>query len=228
MTPLSIRLVFSGLVLLGAMPAAAQDRTWGLLFGYPGSVGVQWDVTGKFAVRVDGDYERDHATLTTGMGDPPPRSVTTSVTFMPITDVVPARPIFISSMTETTHQSGSIAVSGLFTLHESDQLKIYVAPRAGVAIVNSTSRTDWDVSGLPPALLAAITFPADVERSHTDYAPDISAKFGASYRLGDRFGVFGETGFGYVRRAASTDGSTIEATLSSFGLRAGIGGILYF
>jgi hypothetical protein len=184
------------------------------LFAYPGSVGIQWDATGKFALRFDGDYDRNQTTLTSGMGDPPPR--------------FPAAPIVISSSIETTTQAGSLGASALFTLHARDQLRIYVAPRVGVEIVTLTSRTEWDVSGIPPALLAALTVPANEERSTTDIMADIRAIFGASYRVGERFGVFGETGVGYTGGTASATSSTVEIERSSFGLRAGIGGILYF
>jgi hypothetical protein len=216
MTKPLVRIVFSGLVLMLAWPAQAQDRKWGLLFAYPGSVGLQWDVAEKFALRVDGDFNRNHTELESVQGDPPIRLTPTIV------------PIFISTLTETTTISGSIAVSGLFTLHARDQLEIYVAPRVGVAIANLTSRTEWDVSGVPPALLAALTLPANDEQSRTNYSPDISAKVGASYRPGDRFAVFGETGAGYTRSSSSTLPSNLEVTHSTFGLRAGIGGILYF
>jgi hypothetical protein len=174
---------------------------------------VHWDVTEKFSLRLDGDYDRTQTTLTSGTGDPFPRSLP---------------PISISSTIETTTQAGSIGASGLFTLHARDQLRMYVAPRVGIAIVNLTSRTEWDVSGIPPPLLAALTVPANEERSNTDVMAEISALFGASYRVGERFGVFGETGFRYTGGTASATSSTVEIERSSFGLRAGIGGILYF
>ena len=211
-------------VAVFASSSAAQDRKWGVLFGYPGSAGIQWDVAEKFAVRIDGHYDRNHTTLTTGMADPPPRP---SFTFFD-SNFTTSQSIFIAAITETTTQSGSIAVSGLFALHARDQLKIYVAPRVGVRIVNLATRTEWDVSGIPPPLLAAITLPANQERSQTNYSPDFSAKFGAAYRLGDRFAVFGETGVGYTSGTASSTGSTLEIKQSSVGLRAGVGGILYF
>lgn len=223
MTTWIVRCAVSCAVLIMAWPAAAQDRKWGVLFAYPGSVGIQWDLSDKFAIRFDGDYNRNHSEFTIGMADPPPRFSP----MLPGATLPGLTPIVVSTVTEITSQNGSIAVSALFTLVTRDQLKIYVTPRAGLSITSVTFRTEYDVSGIPPALLAAITFPANEERSESDYAPDISARFGASYRLGDRFSVFAEAGFGYTGGLSTTSLNT-EVKQHAIGLRSGIGGILYF
>lgn len=215
-----VRLTLSGLVLLSASPAAAQDRKWGLLFAYPGAIGIQWDLSSKVAIRFDGDYNRNETEFITDI----------SLGFIPLVPGAPIpglTPMVVSTTTETSSYNGSIGVSGVFTLVTRDQLKIYVAPRAGVTIAGVSIRSESDPSGIPPALLAAITMPANEERSERDYAPEISAKFGAFYRLGDRFGVFGEAGFGYTG-GISTSSFNSEVRHYSIGLRSGIGGILYF
>ena len=223
MTTLVRMALVCGFVAAFSSAASAQDRKWGILFAYPGAVGVQWDVADRFAIRVDGDYDRSHSEFITGMGDPPPRVMPT----IPGITVPTFIPVLVSTTSEITTHRGSIGVSGLFALVARDQLKIYVAPRAGVSMSSVTFRTTFDVSGIPPALLAAITLPANEERSESDYAPDFSAKFGAAYRLGDRFSVFGEAGFGYTG-GVSTSNFNTEVRQNSIGLRSGIGGILYF
>ena len=222
MTKYIVRLALSGLVLVVAWPAAAQDRKWGVLFAYPGAIGIQWDVSSKFAIRFDGDYNRNETEFITDTGSPVRLSPT-----IPGPPIPGLTPIVVSTMTETTSYNGSIGVSGVFALVTRDQLKIYLAPRAGVTMAGVSIRTEFDVSGIPPALLAALTVPANEERSESNYAPEISAKFGAFYRLGDRFGVFGEAGFGYTGGISTTSFNS-EVKHHSIGLRSGIGGILYF
>ena len=70
--------------------------------------------------------------------------------------------------------------------------------------------------------------PADIDdETETQYDQEYGGVFGALYRLGDRFGVFGETGF-QVSRFTSTSSRGSPSTQTTFGLRAGVGGILYF
>jgi hypothetical protein len=205
-----------GLTLLAlyASPAAAQEaRRWGLLFAYPGSVGVQWDATEKFALRVDADFSRSKTTFTNDFGDLPPG-------------------FSIEPSTETlTSAFGSIGISGLFILHAANPLKLYVAPRVALTMNRQTlpsiSLFAVTVDGVPlPS--DSIGGPAEREiETDTTRGFDASAKFGASYRLGERFAVFGETGFGYQRDSRSESGGS-GVRSSTIGLRAGVGGILYF
>ena len=52
---------------------------------------------------------------------------------------------------------------------------------------------------------------------------------GAQHKLGTRFSVFGEVGFGYSRSTLGAGSLVIaEATASTLGTRSGVGVILYF
>lgn len=216
MTNCVARLVLgSTLVVLAASSAAAQDtRRIGLTFAFPGAVGVQWDVTDKFSLRADTGFTRFRDELRTNIGDLIPRGF---------------QGISIPDPTTTyTSQNVSIAVSAMWALHTREQLKIYVAPRIGVDLRSQTTEIEYDLSGVPPALLAVLQLPSlQDEFSDTDTVPEFGAMFGVSYRLAERFAVFAETGVAYSRGNLDS-GREFRTKFSQFGLRSGIGGILYF
>lgn len=186
------------MVAVCASPAAAQDeRRWGLLFAYPGSVGVQWDASDKFALRLDADYVQTTFTSEISLG-------------------LVGSSIRTTRTTTTTLGITRLGISTPFTVHSRDSLKLYVAPRVAISIERSSSTSEED--GMP----------ADSDdETETQYDQEYGGVFGALYRLGDRFGVFGETGF-QVSRFTSTSSRGLLSTQTTFGLRAGVGGILYF
>jgi hypothetical protein len=195
-----------------ASSAAAQDeRRVGLVMGYPTTVGVVWQVSDRIALRADGTYTWSDATI---------EGVDDSLTATP--SPIPAFEISIRQDTST--QSGSIGVSLLFDLHRQDQFRIYVAPRFGVGMVHTESTLTIDISpimtipGVPPR-------DSSTTESETAFSPTFGASIGASTRIGDRFGVFGEAGFAY---SETTTEEVVQATRRSFGMRAGVGAMLFF
>ena len=217
MTQTLVRVVGGCMVMAAfAVPAAAQnERRIGFSFAFPSAVGVQWDVTDKFSLRADGDFLHNRSELTSDLDFLPPSLVGSSLP---------------STTTVNTSQVVSIGVTAMWAIHSSDQLKVYVAPRIAVNILNRESETNYDVSGIPPALLAILQLPAQGEtRSETDTMPEYSVGLGASYRLASRFAVFAETGFSYSRGSLGIgSGLGLESRQTTFGLRGGVGGILYF
>jgi hypothetical protein len=198
-------------VLTMASAASAQDeRRVGLVMGFPASVGVLWQVSDRLALRADGTYNWSSATIE-GVDDSLPTSPSP----------IPAFEISISQ--ESSSQSGSIGVSLLFDLHRRDQFRIYLAPRVGWAVTHTESTVTIDVS---PALIPGIP-PRDstTTQSETAYSPTVGASIGTSTRIGDRFGVFGEAGFSYNQ---ATTEEILQATRRSFGIRGGVGAILFF
>jgi hypothetical protein len=191
-------------------PAAfAQDeRRVGLVMGFPASVGVTWQASDRIALRADGTYNWSDATID-GVDDSSPSPI-------------PAFEISISQ--ETSTQSGSIGVSLLFDLHRQEQFRIYLAPRVGWGVVHSESTVTIDVS--PIQILPGVP-PRDTttSESETTWSPTFGASIGASTRVGERFGVFGEAGLSYNQ---TTTEEILRATRRSFGIRGGVGAILFF
>jgi hypothetical protein len=212
MSRLRVIAVSCGLVLTTASAASAQDeRRVGLVMGFPASVGVVWHVSDRLALRADGTYNWSSATIE-GVDD----SLTTSPSPIPVFEIAITQ--------ESSTQSGSIGLSLLFDLHRQEQFRIYLAPRVGWAVAHTESTVTIDVSrvqiipGVPPR-------GNTIGESETAYSPTFGASIGASTRVGDRFGVFGEAGFSYNQ---TTTEEILRATRRSFGIRAGVGAMLFF
>jgi hypothetical protein len=191
-------------IALSASPAAAQDeRKFGVVVAYPASVGIEWQAARKVAIRLDGDYRQ---------------SSNEGTSEFEFSRFFPA----VSITTTIESRNTELGLSLLVDLHRSDALRLYVAPRIAVNFDHSSYKTEF---GGDPALLAALTVPADSDSSST--SPGGGVAFGASHDLSDRFRVFGETGVHYVR---GTIGGLIGDDLKSsdFGLRAGVGAVIRF
>ena len=200
-----VRVMLAGAaVLLLAVPASAQDeKKYGVVVAYPSSVGFEWQAARKLAIRFDSDYFEISNEGTSQID---------FSRFLP--------PVSITSIIESRNLEFGVSV--LFDLHRSDTLRLYLAPRIGVTFNHSSYKTEFDGD---PAFLAAISVPANTDSSST--SPGGGVAFGASHDLGDRFRIFGETGFHYssgTREAVIGD----DVTTTAFGLRAGVGAVIRF
>ena len=208
-------MVFAALM---APAAEAQDENrFGVVAAFPSSVGFHWQVTDGFAVRVDGSYSYS-TTETSSVNDDILRTIpgVPPVTFLPSLLVE----------TESHAHNTTLAVSGLFTVYRSDPFRLYIAPRVGVAWARSKTTSTATITGLPGGLPApGLTIPQDLELSTT--SPTGGASLGASSRIGERFGVFGELGFNYAR-STQDDEFLAERTTSTISTRASVGVIVFF
>jgi hypothetical protein len=206
----------SAALVVWARPAEAQDdRRLGLLIAYPNTAGVQWDVSDRFGVRVDGSYDRHQTTITIDYSR-----------FLP----PPGFPIPPPRTSTSTRHFATLGVSPLITVGGTNQLEMYVAPRVGVSISRgpgaSVLLSPAGGSVVTATLVIGLPEPEPEPETETAYSVDAGAVLGASYRLGDRFAIFGEGGFRFDRTSWSR--STGELKSNSIGLGAGVGGILYF
>ena len=198
-------------MMLGAAPASAQDdRRFGLVAAYPGSAGLLWQVSDKFALRGDGSYSWSTTTSEPETGG-----------FVVITPSLPPPLQFDGPRTETSSRAASIGVSALFDLHRREALRLYVAPRVAIAFSKSTTRI---TSVIPPEFERF--FPQPRTRSSTSSAPTVAALFGGATKIGDRFGVFGEIGLAYSQ--SSPDNDILNVTSRALSTRGGIGAVLFF
>jgi hypothetical protein len=69
-----------------------------------------------------------------------------------------------------------------------------------------------------------------IERDTIGNAYSLAGFFGAQYALSDRFGVFGEVGFGYNWQTFEASSSFLDTETKSHGwsTRTGVGVVLYF
>jgi hypothetical protein len=214
----SIRIgLFLVVAVLVASAAEAQDeKRVGVVAAFPGSIGFHWQATDAFAVRVEGSYTY---------------SSTESSTDDELFELLPGLPgsvlpPSIQIDTELRNHATSLSLSGLFTIHRRDQFRLYLAPRFGMTWSRSRSTTTITTSGLPgqPNLPGFVA--PEVDSSST--APSVGASLGGSYRLGERFGVFGEAGFQYTDVDLEGDLFAAARTATTIGTRASVGVIVFF
>lgn len=209
---LAVTAACAAITLCASTAQAQTDRRFGVVIAYPASAGVQWQAADRLTIRLDGSYR--HSTVESS-STPTPLPV-------PGFQNVFRVPVFeVRSVTRNT--GAELGVSVMFDVHRSDELRLYVVPRAGVVI--SETEFETTITGLGPSDLAALTFPAN--REATSYTPSGGVAIGASHNISPRFRIFGEAGVNYSR-------GTIESvpindfTQTSFGLRSGIGAVVLF
>jgi hypothetical protein len=112
---------------------------------------------------------------------------------------------------DTSSDSLGLGASVLFYTAKWDNVSAYVAPR--VAWSHGSAESRADVGGF------------NNESSADSYT--YSGSLGAQAWVGTRFSVFGEAGVSYTHGESETSLGT-ELKNKSFGLRSGVGAILYF
>lgn len=205
----------SAAILLSAATAFAQtERRFGFVIGFPASVGFEWQAADRLAIRFDGTYRHS--------------SIESSATPTPALPAIPGLPGGIrvpvfEIRSSTTNTGADLAVSLLIDLHRSDELRLYLAPHAGVRFSNTEFETT--ISGLSPSDLAAFTFPAN--RDTTSSSPSGGLAIGASHDISPRLRVFGEAGFVYS--SGNVDGFPLnDIEQRSFAIRSGVGVVVLF
>jgi len=113
---------------------------------------------------------------------------------------------------ETDNWSIATGASVLFYLKKHDNLRTYVTPRIAYTRTESTTTLS--------------SFTNTTTRNATNSLGAFGS-FGAQYNLGDKFGVFGELGFGVTRARVRGGFSGSESTSTQWGTRAGVGVVYY-
>jgi hypothetical protein len=191
-----------------ATPAIAQDEPrFALVASFPTpTVSFQWELNDRVGIRVDGSYTyRDEST----------DIVSDSSSF---NDRAPGTVFVLETLThrESTTNSGSIGVAGLFTVHRSDHLRLYLSPRFLVSYSRERISDTITTSGnLPPGVIFGNPLSREpVSRESTSTSPGAGLSFGASSNVFDRVALFGEAGFTYSRSDAPL--ILLPTSISSF------------
>ena len=179
-----------------ATPAIAQDEPrFALVASFPTpTVSFQWELNDRVGIRVDGSYTyRDEST----------DIVSDSSSF---NDRALGTVFVLQTLThrESTTNTGSIGVAGLFTIHRSDHLRLYLSPRVLVSYSRERISDTITTSGnLPPGVIFGNPLSREpVSRESTSTSPGAGLSFGASSNVFDRVALFGEAGFTYSRSDA--------------------------
>lgn len=192
-----------------ASPALAQDDPrFALLTSFPSpTVSFQWELSERFALRVDGSYSyRDEVT------DAPIGGGSFGGSGFRETYV-------IERHLESRTHGGSIGIAGIFTFHRAEPIRLYIAPRVSLGFsrqrINVTETMVTTSEGVPPGV--SVIFgsspspPETIRVSST--SPTAGASFGAVTNVHRRLALFGEAGFTYARSDSPPIGAI--ATTSS-------------
>jgi hypothetical protein len=218
---------FLSLFALAGTPVAAQDQPrFALVTSFPTpTVSFQWEVSNRFALRVEGSYSFRNESLETSSGD---------AELLPTPGAIR---ITTSTSTEFTSHTSSVALAALYTLHRSDQLRLYVAPRVGIAFSNQRNSIETVVvnlpAGLPPSIINGFNRSETTEDSSS--SPTAGLAFGASTPVLGRLVLFGEAGVVYSSLNAPALGPTTvigvlgrtRTERSTISTRA-IGGLMFY
>jgi hypothetical protein len=198
-----------------SVASAQSERKFGFVIGYPTVAGVQWQINDRFAIRGDAGF--DWGTVETES----PQLAFSSFG---------ATPTLSTSTTSFHHSTASVGVSGLITVARRDQLRLYLAPRVAWNRQHSSISTVGATIAFPSGsvLGSVTTMLADRASSTTTNGIGVDGMFGANYRLGDRFEVFGEAGVSFMSPTASTSSSNSSITSYNIGSRSDVGIVIRF
>jgi hypothetical protein len=175
-----------------AAPAAAQDEPrLALVASLPTpTVAIQWEMSDRFAVRVDGSYNyRDESVDRTSAGGSF-NDRTTGTIFVNQT----------LAHTESSTHAGAIGIAGIITIHRGDQLRLYAAPRLGLSFSSQRFTTTTTTTTTPPLPPGGIQISFGPSRDGTETletsstSPTAGGSFGAEAGVHRRLAVFGEVG----------------------------------
>jgi hypothetical protein len=191
-----------------ATPAVAQDEPrFALVASFPTpTVSFQWELNDRIGIRVDGSYTyRDESTdIVSDVSSFNERTLGTVYVLQTLTH------------SESTTNTGSIGVAGLFTVHRSDHLCLYVSPRVLVSYSRQriTDTTTTLGNPLPGVIFSNPLTREPSSRESTSTSPGAGLSFGASSNVFERVALFGEAGFTYSRSDAPL--ILLPTSISSF------------
>lgn len=209
-----IRIVVCCSLLFGVVSTASAqtEKRFGFVIGYPAVAGVQWQVSDRFAIRGDAGFDW-------GVVDTVTANLTFGSNFGNNSNVS-------TSTTRFRHSTTAVGVSGLVTVSRREQLRLYLAPRISWNRLHSSVSSDAVTISLPGAITSTLS--QDRSSSSTTNGVGADGMFGANYRLGDRFEVFGEAGVSFRSPTSTSTSTSAEVTSYSVGSRGDVGIVVRF
>jgi hypothetical protein len=197
-----------------ARPAQAQtpDHPFGASVAFPGAIGVIWQPAKRLALRPDFrfTYSSTSPEETPGIAN-----------------------------TDNHAWTFGTGISALLYIRADAPFRVYVSPRYaykhGTSEITTTipllsllpSLPSFPIS-LPPGIAPAFTSSVDSRTNEHS----VAGLVGGEYRVGERFGIFGELGLAYAHVSSKTSQQILDATLDSsswnVGTTSAVGVNLYF
>jgi hypothetical protein len=186
-----------------ASPARAQDDPrFALRVAFPTpTVSLEWSISERIALRLDGSYTYRHETNTRLTG-----SHTDFTTGVTVTE---------ETTTELAAHNSTIGVGALLTIKRNDALHLYVAPRAFLSMSSYRATESRQMPAFPAGgIVVSFDFPDSpnsqprtLEEATT--SPGVGFLFGASSDVHRRLALFGEAGVTYVYDDASSPSNSL-------------------
>jgi hypothetical protein len=210
-SPARLAALILAFLALASPSFARQDPRFALVASFPSpTISFQWEANERFAFRLEGSYSFSDDSFEYELGGQ---------------ELVPGLRLPSSTFRfDSTSHTGTIALVGLITMHRTDRIRLYLAPRVlvGFSSQTTTQATAASSTGfvqfLPDgrssqAWSSATSVPATIDSSYT--SPGAGLSFGARSNVFDRVALFGEAGFTYSR--SDTAPVSVTPTLSAIG-----------
>lgn len=216
-------------VIAAATRASAQDDPkFALITSVPAAnAGFQWEVTRRFAIRIDGTYSSSHEEE--DYVQPPQLGLG-------------GRPVSSEERThiESSTQTTTFNVSGIMTIRSTDRVRLYVAPRvlfgfSNYHLLEETGATAQTTTNLGNSTLFFNGSPArSNENDQSSTSVGGGASFGAEGRINDALSLFTEFGLTYSRSDAParsliglpTSSIALDSSRTSVNTRA-VAGVMF-
>jgi hypothetical protein len=223
-SPARLAALILAFLALASPSFARQDPRFALVASFPSpTISFQWEANERFAFKLEGSYSfsDDSYEYESGGQELLPGLRTPSFT----------------TRADTTSHTGSIGLVGLITMHRTDRIRLYVAPRVSVGYTSLTiehTNQFTSSSSFPVTSIGVgnTSVPSTIDVSGT--SPGAGLSFGARSNVFDRVALFGEAGLTYTRSknpatSAATTPSSIgsaESRRTTFGTRA-VAGVMF-
>jgi hypothetical protein len=199
------------LIVATERPAPAQDHPFGASIAYPGAIGVIWQPATRLALRPDFRFTYSSTSPEATTGD-----------------------VAIDNH-DWTFGTG---ISALLYVHADGPFRVYVSPRYAYKHETSEITTSIPLASLLPSVPSfPISLPPGIPSTLTSsvnahsHDHSVAGLIGGEYRVGERFGIFGELGLEFAH-ATSTSQPIFDAPLRgsswSVGTTSAVGVNLYF
>jgi len=183
---------------VSAVAHAQDDARFGVVIAFPGSIGAEWHVSERVALRPDFAFSFNGNESTNTISSPFAASTTSS----------------------GSGKSISVGLSALFYVKKWDALRLFVAPRFGFIRATATTTND---NAFP-----AGSGPPELRNLNSTYVTtgSVGAQYALGRRF-SVFGEVGIS-YSDLESSTGFPGTLVETSGWSVGSRSGVGVVIYF
>jgi hypothetical protein len=183
---------------VSAVAHAQDDARFGVVIAYPGSIGAEWHVSERVALRPDFTFSFNGNESTNTISSP----------------------FATSSTSSSSGKSIGVGLSALFYVKRWDALRLFIAPRFGFIRATATTTND---NAFPGG-----SGPPEIRNLNSTYVTSgsVGAQYRLGQRFA-LFGEVGAA-YSDVESSTGFAGAVVETSGWSVSSRAGVGAVIYF